>query len=74
MKTRLAQAIEAGRLAWEAENGRCTLCALGDVPRHGRHGEHACGNEPPCSLCRGCLPSGEICQACYRKEPPCPSI
>lgn len=62
MATRLAQAIKAGRIAWEAENGRCTLCAVGDVPHNGRHGQHACGNEPPCSLCRGCLPPGEICK------------
>lgn len=74
MTTRLADSIEQAKLAEWAVHGRCTLCRYG-VPlvRGGhivRNPDHAerCGNLDACTLCAGCLPPGEICKACYRKN------
>lgn len=71
--THLAQAIATAKFADWAENGRCSMCNLAHKPgedgyHHHRLGRFLCGNCEPCVLCRGCLPPGEICACCYRKN------
>ena len=69
MMTGLLHAIKQARLEDWSENGRCSMCSVGDKPYRGLHrGLHKCGNEEACALCHGCLPPGEICAACYRKN------
>lgn len=70
---RLQDAIESAKLAEWSENGRCSMCSSGHMPQddgfhHWRNEKHRCGNADPCVLCRGCLPPGEICAACLRKN------
>lgn len=62
----LTDAINAARIEWERQHGRCSMCATGDRPLGGLHGSHACGNATGCTICHGCLPVSEQCQACYR--------
>ena len=67
----LKEAIERARLADHAENGKCCMCNVGDQPdfNTGLHrGKHQCGNNEACILCQGCLPPGEICSNCFRKN------
>ena len=70
-KTKLAAAIESARLEWQSSHGKCFMCDIGDPPYNGVHrpggSNIACGNADGCTLCAGCLPLGEVCQACYRK-------
>ncbi|MCU1301988.1 MAG: hypothetical protein JWQ87_2272 [Candidatus Sulfotelmatobacter sp.] len=41
----LSEAIKLGRESWQALNGKCSPCAIGDVPINGLHrGVHKCGN------------------------------
>lgn len=63
------EAIETGRISWQAEHGKCAMCDVGDRPYHGLHREQfKCGNSESCLACHNALPPGEICQACFRKN------
>lgn len=69
----LKAAIEKAQLEDWAENGRCSMCSSGHLPsedgyHHHRLGKFVCGNNESCVLCRGCLPPGEICGGCSRKN------
>lgn len=71
--TRLGETIEKAKLADWVENGRCSMCNVGHAPaedgyHHHPTGNHLCGNAEPCLLCKGCLPPGEICAGCFRKN------
>ena len=72
--TKLRQAIETAHLQWTSGYGNCTMCCIpGDIPDlNGNHIHkglaYKCGNERSCTLCHGCLPPDEICQACGRKN------
>lgn len=71
----LLSAIDAAESSWNAEHGKCIMCAGGQEPDgYGRH--HYDGYESdgpnvlePCGLCHGCLPPGEICRGCNRMNP-----
>ena len=65
----LKYSIEKAELEWQSEHGKCCMCDVGDRPVTGLHrGRHHCGNSDSCLLCHGCLPPGEICRACHRKN------
>ena len=70
MASRLQKAVEVARTAWHMKHGKCSICNVGHRPEHdGYHyigGRHRCGNNDACTLCKGCLPPGEQCQACGR--------
>lgn len=68
--TKLREAID---LAQRATEGNCSICELDGPPSHDGYHHHAgkaydCGNLVTCTLCHGCLPPGEVCQACGRKN------
>ena len=66
----LLDAIDAAQKSWEAEHGKCTMCACGDEPQGGLHrGKHPCGNEITCLLCHNAgMEYGDQCAACGRIE------
>lgn len=70
--TKLSEAIDRGRKRWEADHGKCSMCRIDKPSPNGWHVHggkyHRCANTEACSLCSGCLPAGEICQACGRKN------
>lgn len=71
--THLKETIKKSKLLDWSENGRCSMCSSGDKPaedgRHHHKGQSfECGNQGGCTLCNGCLPPGEICAGCYRKN------
>lgn len=66
----LSEAIDEARKADHAENGKCTMCAIGDEPSGGLHREqHRCGNNDTCTLCHNAdMEYGDQCAACGRIE------
>jgi len=66
----MKSSIDEAKQAYHLENGKCTMCELGDEPAGGLHrGEHRCGNENTCLLCHNAgMEYGDQCQACGRIE------
>lgn len=52
------------------EDGKCSMCAVGDEPVNGLHrGQYRCGNEETCMLCHNAgMEYGDQCAACGRIE------
>lgn len=65
----LEKAIDTAEKKWQHKHGKCTMCAIGDEPVNGRHGEHSCGNSESCVLCHNAgMEYGDQCAACGRIE------
>ena len=66
----LKESVEAARISWELQHGKCSMCNVGDEPDPvtGLHrGKHLCGNTAGCDICHGAdMPMGEQCAACGR--------
>lgn len=66
----LSEAIEKARKKSHLEDGKCSMCAIGDEPYGGLHrGQHKCGNNDTCILCHNAgMEYGDQCAACGRIE------
>lgn len=66
----LRNAVSHARMSWQSTHGKCSMCDAGDRPSQGglHRGKYACPNTITCVGCRGCLPPGEICRSCFRKN------
>lgn len=65
----LKKAIDTAEKEWQRENGKCTMCAIGDEPVNGMHGEHYCGNYETCMFCHNAgMEYGDRCAVCGRIE------
>ena len=72
MPTKLSDAISSSKADWESEHGKCSMCNTGKPDNNGYHYCNGmalrCGNVEACTICHGCLPPGEVCRACSRKN------
>ena len=62
----LDEAICQARKNHHMRDGKCAMCASGDIPKNGlHHNKYWCGNNDTCVLCHNSgMKYGEQCKAC----------